>query len=404
MHNPFSFYVVFNPLLNGNNENYQTQAHEFFQRLKENLLSGMPENGHFYWGKIKVNNDEKALQFDNYKAAVEANQNAGLPTHLYISDFHHFWVCKVESVHKEIFDKTNTLPFYDGKEVEIWFKVTDMDLISSEYVETGYYLEQLYVDNQFDPHNVDSINPYISGLRYPLIVQNKLNEFYFMDYHKLGKARALSNNPLIQNPSEFGKIAHTVQAYVLPPAIYGKLSEQIKKRLIKIELDISSREKENHDIFYRVKKEYIKLLEGMLNETFVKFLKYEAPEKIGFELQGDEQFFTRDLSHQKIKEAKYSFSLQEICKIINDPVFVQSANLDMIFSDKLKFWKYLRSELMEIVQTHDLLNEPSENPGAKEAMLLRNIVLGVGCKGIINSLICLYYEEDFMDSYFKNVA
>lgn len=404
MHNPFSFYVVFNPLLNGDNENYQTQAHEFFQRLKENLLSGHPENNHFYWGKLKVSHYEKELDFEKFQNAVESNRQSGLPTHLYISDFHHFWVCKVESVHKEIFDKRNTLPFYDGKEVEIWFKVTDMDLISSEYVETGYYLEQLYVNNQFDQQTINSINPYISGLRYPLIVQNRLNEFYFMDYHKLGKARALSNNPLIQNPSEFGKLAHTVQTYVLPPAIYGKLSEQIKKRLIKIEMDISAKEKDKNEIYFRVKKEYSKLLENMLNDTFIKFLKHEAPDKIGIEVIGDEQFFTRDLSHQKINDAKFSFSLQEICKIINDPMFIQSANLDSIFTEKLKFWKYLRSELMDIIQEHDLLNEPNPNPSAKEAMLLRNIILGVGCKGVINSLICLYFEEEFMDSYFKNVA
>ncbi len=40
----------------------------------------------------------------------------------------------------------------------------------------------------------------------------------------------------------------------------------------------------------------------------------------------------------------------------------------------------------------------------KEAMMMRNLVLGVGCKGVLNSIVCLYHEEEFMDSYFRNVA
>jgi hypothetical protein len=403
---PYAFYVVFNPLLNGENETYKTQAHEFFQRLKENLLSGQPEKDHFYWGKLKVSQHENPLEYKNFKDAVEFNKQNGLPTHLYISDFHHFWVCKVESVHQDIQDKSNTLPFYDGKEVEIWFKVSDMDLISSDYVETGYYLEQLYVNNQLDSHQIDSINPYLGGLRYPLIVQNKLNEFYFTDYHNQGKARALSNNPLIQNPQASGKLASTVQTYVLPPAIYGKLSEKLKKRLIKIEMDISKKDNDDEQLYFRVFKEYTLILQSLLNDTLLKHLREDSPQQVGVQLDGDEAFFTRDLSAQNLSDGYWYFSLSEMCKIIDNPVFIQSANLDNIFSEKLKFWKYCRSELMELVKNHKLLelDHLNHNPTQKDAMLFRNIILGVGCKGVINSLICLYYEDEFMDSYFRNVA
>lgn len=403
---PYAFYVVFNPLLNGDNENYKTQAHEFFQRLKENLLTGLPEKDHFFWGKLKVSQHDKPLDFENFKNAVEFNQQNGLPTHLHISDFHHFWVCKVESVHQEVQDKTNTLPFYDGKDVEIWFKVSDMDLISSDYVETGYYLEQLYVKNEFDQHEIDSINPYLGGLRFPLIVQNKLNEFYFTDYHNQGKARALSNNPLIQNPQASGKLANTVQTYVLPPAIYGKLSEKVKKRLLKIEMDISKKDQEDDHLYFRVIKEYSQILQSLLNDTLVRHLRQESPEHIGIELEGEDAFFSRNVKDISLDNGHWIFSLSEISKIIDNPMFIRSANLDNIFAQKLKFWKYCRSELMTIVKDHKLLEYPQQDisPSQKKAMMFRNIILGVGCKGVINSLICLYYEDEFMDSYFRNVA
>ncbi len=111
MQQPFSFYVVFNPLLNGENQSYKTQAHEFFHRLKNNLSMGDPNNSHLYWGKLKMSSYDEDLRFENFQESHERNRSIGADTHLFISDFHHFWVAKVESVHKEVFDKENTLPF-----------------------------------------------------------------------------------------------------------------------------------------------------------------------------------------------------------------------------------------------------------------------------------------------------
>ncbi len=88
--------------------------------------------------------------------------------------------------------KKTLFPFYDGKNVEIWFKISDMDLVSSEYVETGYYLENLYAKNDFCSQELDSINPYLSGLRYPLIVQDRLSERYFAKSHAHERPRAMA--------------------------------------------------------------------------------------------------------------------------------------------------------------------------------------------------------------------
>ncbi|MEX0799110.1 MAG: hypothetical protein WEB87_05165 [Bacteriovoracaceae bacterium] len=404
MQQPFSFYVVFNPLLNGENQSYKTQAHEFFHKLKENLLTGDPSKSHCYWGKLKMSHYEQELDFDQFKKARDFNVEQGFHTHLFISDFHHFWVAKVESVHQEVFDKENTLPFYDGKEVEIWFKITDMDLVSSEYVETGYYLEQLFAKNEFSPQEINSINPYLSGLRFPLIVQDRLNEQYFVQSFSRQKPRALCANPLIEYPKESGKVANNVQTYVLPPAIYGKLSERVRKKLISIEMEIYQNDKTKEGLPFNIVKNYGQILEDVLNDTFVKFLKEEAGNSIYI---GEEGHILREQRTGASKLAAFEgkIPLEELINVLHNPVWLKSCNLDSVFKSKASFFKFCRAELMNLAKEKEFLELRQEvSPALKEAMLMRNIILGVGCKGIINSLICLYHEDEFMDSYFRNVA
>ena len=400
MQNPFSFYVVFNPLLNGENQNYKTQAHEFFHKLKHNLQTGDPGRSHFYWGKLKMSKHESDLEFEKFKKAQEFNQSLGYHTHLFISDFHHFWVAKVESVHQEVYDKENTLPFYDGKEVEIWFKITDMDLVSSEYVETGYYLEQLYAMNEFMNYDIDSINPYLSGLRYPLIVQDRLKEQYFVHSEVDQRPRALGANPLIESPKESGRVANNVQTYVLPPAIYGKLPERLKKKLIAIEMEIYKNDNSKQDLHRRIVSNYEEILESVLNSTFVKHLKEEVSADLY--VGSDGQILTEaTFGARSLKKIEGNLGLGEILKLLESPEKLKGFNLDLAFKNKTSFFKFCRTELLELTK-NKFDNVGSINQ--KEAMMVRNIILGVGCKGVINSLICLFHEDEFMDSYFRKVA
>lgn len=380
MQHPYSFYVVFNPLLNGENENYKTQAHEFFHRLRERIASGDPSSSHLYWGKLKVSRHDDALDFDGFKKAHEANSMSGRPTHLFISDFHHFWVAKVESVHQEVFDKENTLPFYDGREVEIWFKITDMDLVSSEYTETGYYLQQLYAKNQFSRQELDSINPYLNGLRYPLIVQDRLCEDYFTGSKAYQGPRALGHNPLIENPSESGKVACTVQTYVLPPAIYGKLSERVKKCLIGIEMQIYKQDKEREGLSKNIASSYFNILDEIVNDTLGKFLNFEAPG----------EFFEKDKRPSIGK-------LMEVIKAHHE-------RLSARFPEKAGFFEYCAIDLAKTLEEKNFSEMSDKEVSHKDAMLMRNLILGVGCKGIVNSMVCLFHEDEFMDSYFRKAA
>ncbi|MDH5415497.1 MAG: hypothetical protein OEW87_15270, partial [Flavobacteriaceae bacterium] len=113
MYKPIHFYVVFNPMLNGEGV-YATQAHEFYYQLKNKVNQRNPENNHMYWGKLQVNNGSIINHLDAAKEVMAENAEHGEDTHLYITDFHHFWVAKVESIQKEILNPELTLPFYDN--------------------------------------------------------------------------------------------------------------------------------------------------------------------------------------------------------------------------------------------------------------------------------------------------
>ena len=165
---------------------------------------------------------------------------------------------------------------------------------------------------------------------------------------------------------------------------YGKLSERVKKKLISVEMEIHKKDKDREELNSLIVSSYRQILEDALNDSFVKFVQEEAPGKV-------------------FEEGKRA-SLEEIAKVIENPVGAEGVNLDFLFKSKLGFYRYCRNALMPGVRERGLVDMPGGDASHKEAMMMRNLVLGVGCKGILNSLVCLYHEDEFMDSYFRKVA
>ena len=89
------------------------------------------------------------------------------------------WVGKVAEALKEIPDSENTLDFYKNKKVEVWFKVVDFDLISNNAAETLAILNQLHVENEYYNYKIKEMTPFTSGIRFPMIIQDKTQERYF---------------------------------------------------------------------------------------------------------------------------------------------------------------------------------------------------------------------------------
>lgn len=169
MNIPFSFYLVFNPFFENENPEL-TQAHEFHAALKEVVQKN--KDGHLYWGKIKSKSNNREIEFNKFESALKHNIDNGKDTHLFISDYKYLWAAKVTEVTQGTPSMSETLSFYEGKEVEIWFKIEDMTIVENTHSETSARISDLFIGNELavnDFQNCDSMNPYLSNIRYPLM-------------------------------------------------------------------------------------------------------------------------------------------------------------------------------------------------------------------------------------------
>ncbi|MCO4753304.1 MAG: cold shock domain-containing protein, partial [Bacteriovoracaceae bacterium] len=218
----YHFYKVYDPVLSKINEgNYcaETQAHSFNKKLRDNEF--------LYWGKYKASRGNAKLNFGFFEQVVEVNNRAGISTILYISDYTYFWAAKVEGVFKQldkVTESKNTLHFYftEWDNIEFWFKITDMALLSADQMETNRFIKTLSIKtsnnlNSMDPLKKELfITPYTSNLRYPLIIEN--NEFE--DLFKDEEARVVDgDNPLLLNGAESERVHRIIQSYLIPKAI-----------------------------------------------------------------------------------------------------------------------------------------------------------------------------------------
>jgi hypothetical protein len=408
MSKPFHFYVVFNPMIN-KDTHYKTQAHEFYHSLKTKVLNDDSEEAFMYWGKLKVDNS-KDEDLNHFSKMIENNQHIGEETHLYITDYHHFWVAKVESVHAEIFNKNHALPFYDNKEVEMWFKITDMELLSAEFEETSYYLKQLYVDNKFHDEVIESLNPYLGGLKFPLILQDNLNEKYFKNVYSEDVSRCVKNNPLINNPGASGGVVSSMKSFVLPPQIFSMLSSLTKKELLDVEVGLTKREDFDSNLFDGVLSSYLRILESVMNDTLGFILKREF---------GNCLFISKSGTHFSDQKTEDNISIDLFQGVISLNGFVHllvDANkfgnislkdLEVTYPNIVE---YFSNELVPFILEEELAEmRIKAQQGEKlqvskiQVLKVRNQILGVGCVGVINSLfnLIIKYESEYL---YKNVA
>jgi hypothetical protein len=405
---PYHFYLAFNPLFN-EDHTWKTQAHEFHHHLKEKKAKD-PE-AHMYWGKIQISEYSEPLNVGNLEQVVKENHEVQLASHLYITDYQHMWVAKVVEVMKEIPDKENTLKFYHDKKVEVWFKITDFDLISNSASETISYLNNIHVDNEFYNYKIKEMTPFTSGIRFPMIVQDRTHERFFQS-----GLRLLNDNPLLSSKGEAMQLTNLVQSFVIPEENFRRIPEAIRSQIIHAEiLLVEAQAGGKKD---RVKLEqailtYLKCLETILNETFVAYLKREEGHRIWITKDGHMAKFMRSAldkdksSLTRLKDTTEIFNLSQIKMLLDTPSFFPHTSLDYVFRGKKSFWEYCRLELRSVLKNESLIELRNILTTAgdvkahdRELLLVRNILLGVGGRGVFNNVIEAWFE----DSANKNQA
>ncbi len=398
---PYHFYVAFNPLFN-EDRTWKTQAHEFHHKLKEKKVKD--PNAHFYWGKIQVSEHSERLQVPSFQQVLVENSELQMDTHLFITDYQHLWVGKVEQVMDTIPDPENTLGFYTNKKVEIWFKITDFDLISNNATETMNALSTIHVDNEHCSYKIKEMTPFTSGIRFPMIVQHRSQDRYFEQPDLL----VLKDNPMLTGNGEAMKLTTVIQSFVIPEETFKRIPEYIRTQIIHAEillLEAQAGGKKDRIKLEQAILTYLKCLEHLLNETIVGLLRREEGHRIYVSKDQTMPKFMRSVfdkdksSLLRLKDCTETFNLSQIKMLLDTPSFFGHTSLDYVFRNKKMFWEYCRLELRStlknesLIEVRNVLTKPGDlKAHDRELLLIRNILLGVGGRGVFNDVIESYFE------------
>lgn len=399
---PFHFYLVFNPFMENDNPD-TTQAHDFYNALKDKVSRDPMAS--MFWGKLKSASRKGEIEFEKFKGALEFNIANKQSTHLYISDYEHLWVAKVKSVTTDAPKKTETLEFYSEKECEIWFEITDMDLLDNGHKEAAKSLSHFYIENSDfmipEVGEIETINPYLSKLRFPLIVQDKEQEEYFDNLAteiEPSTHLVLKSNPLIINKGS-ARVIDSLISYCFPKKVFDAIPHGARESLVTAELNIL-----DYQNFAGTAFNYLKSLEVILNHLIKKQIHLLKKENEFFVDEGRMSIYTfnKDNSLTPLVDFHKSISIKnliyffEINSSKNDELFTR------VFKEKAEFVKFVKDgfkkelEKNQLVEIRNILaHDDSALLDHKDAMKVRKLVLGVGCSGLINELYRAYNPKLF---------
>lgn len=397
------FYLTFNPYLNTEYEHEYTQAHEFHDLLKELIIKNKKNT--CYWGKIIGKDRESTVDLDVFENIIKDNAVNNVSTHLYISDFQNLWVAKVCSVTDKLPKKANTLPFYKDKKVEVWFEISDMTLLEYNHEETANKLSELYIDNQFMDLTINGLSPFTTGIKYPCYIQDLAEEHYFDEFDTAEFSHLIlkANPGITSNGTQ--NVLRCIHTYSIHESMYSKLPHAAKVEIEAAELDML--EQKHHNVG-RIAFSYLKCLEMILNDLIIGHIK-----RSGFA----EDFFVDNtsappklfLQHSKdyliaLKQFNKNFSINQMIYFLERCHTQNHLSFKKAFSDHKQFIRFATGDLQKIIQDNSfvairnaLAHNDASSVDIHDAMAIRNLILGVGCKGIINQLYQTFYPEKFKD-------
>lgn len=396
------FYLTFNPFLNNDYEPGYTQAHEFYDFLKEIIKDD--KEGSAYWGKIIGKERESTVELEEFKKVLELNKEKNCSTHLYITDFQNIWVGQVKSVSDKISKDSFSLDFYKGKNVEIWFEISDFMLLEHNQEETASKLSELYIDNKFMDKVIHGLSPFTTSIRYPCFIQDLAEEQYFDEHDKQDVTHlVLKNNPSITK-SNSNQVLRGLHTYVFPEEMYAKIPHAAKLEIEAAEVDIL--EQRNHNL-HKIAFSYLKALEIVFNDLIVNHFKRSglgehfyvdatsAPPKLF--LHPTKDFYI------PLKQFNKHFSTAHLLNFLDRASNQGHMGFKKAFSEHKSFIRYVLKEASSIIKDNHLIDirnalahGETHKVSARDAAAVRYIILGgAGSSGLISSLYAHFYKNKF---------
>ena len=333
----------------------------------------------------------------------EQNKAQQFSTHLYITDFQNIWVGKIKTITEMLPKNVNTLSFYKDKKVEVWFELEDFILLEHGHKNTATRLRDFHINNEFSQLIINGLSPFTTGVKYPCIIEDQRFDQYFDELDPSESSHlVLKDNPNIHR-SNTQQVTQALNNYIFPEDLYARIPHAAKLEIETAELDIL--EKRHHNI-HKIAFSYLKALEIVLNDLIVHHLKkkgvaneffvdtHSAPPKI---LLSDVNSDTVTL-----QAFNKNFSINNILYFIENAIKHNHPDFKKAFSDHKDLIRYLIKDFSEIVKSNHLIeirnaiaHGEQENITIKDALAVRNIILGVGSPGLIAQCYYLLDKEKY---------
>ena len=190
------------------------------------------------------------------------------------------------------------------------------------------------------------------------------------------------------------KLNSFIQSFVIPEENFKKMPEIVRTQITHAEIllvEAQSTSKKDRIKLEQAILTYLKCLEVLLNETFVAHLKKEEGHRIWVSKDLQSPKFMRSALDKdkssliRIKESVGLFQLSQIKMLLDTPGFFPHTSLDYIRST-------LKNESL-IDLKHQLTTQTAQKIHDRELLLVRNILLGIGGKGVLNAIVESWYAE-----------
>jgi hypothetical protein len=410
----FHLYLTFNPYLNQGQEPEYSQAHEFYDLLRTTVTEN--PKGTCYWGKMISKDREARVDIASLHKIFEQNKALQFSTHLYITDFQNLWVGKIKSITQALPKDAKTLSFYKDKKVEVWFEIEDFILLEHGHNNTASRIKDFHINNEFSQLEIMGLSPFTTGVKYPCIIEDKRFDQFFdeMDSSELSHL-ALKENPNIHR-SNTQQVTNTLNNYIFPENLYARIPHAAKVEIETAELDIL--EKRHHNI-HKIAFSYLKALEIVLNDVIIHQIKKKGlGEDFYVDLQSSPpKILLADSRSDTVTLQSFNkhFSTNQLLYFVENAVKHSHPSFKKAFADQKDLIRYILKEFNDVVRNNHLIeirnciaHGEQEKVSLKDAIAVRNIVLGVGVPGLITQ--CYYlldkekYRHHFEVSDFENAA
>lgn len=252
-------------------------------------------------------------------------------------------------------------------------------MISNTARETNYYISNLKIgiNNKFnskqDPENELRVTPYLSGLRYPLIIEDVRAESYFS--YADGAKIILQPNALLDNSETLTHEAKSkIYSYVIPEKVFSKFSHQVQNEVLSAEIEYFTTVASTKDELYRkdlsVARKYLIAFEKSLNDVILASM---PPSKSALHTLGN------------------NLSLFDIGKEISNKQH------QYLFATNKNLYDFLTNSRGIIIKLNEIRNNKVHLNDAvldhQSLINVRRLILGVGVEGLLTSLYKAAYKD-----------